>query len=204
MKAVCIDFETANRFAGSICSVGIAIIEDGIVVDTKYWLVKPHEKHAYFDSFNVMIHGIDESTIKDALEFDSIYKELEPLLKNAVIVAHNASFDMSALRHVLDLYEIEYPEIQYICSYKIAKKTWNGLENYKLNTVCKFLNHEFKHHNAQEDAIACGKVLLSALAANSLSSIEELTSLIGMRLGKLYASGYLSCSIKSSKKSLGA
>ncbi|KJS86989.1 MAG: exonuclease [Peptococcaceae bacterium BICA1-8] len=201
MRAVCIDFETANSFVGSICSVGLAIIEGGCVVDTKYWLVKPHHQYSYFDPFNIRIHGIDEEAVKDAQEFDAIYDQIKPLFNNAVVVAHNAAFDMSALRHVLTLYEIEYPEVEYICTYKTALRTWDGLENYKLNTVCKYLKHSFTHHNAQEDAIACGKVLLSALAAKGSSSIEELTSLIGMRIGKLYINGYNPCSISSSKKS---
>jgi len=201
MRAVCIDFETANSFVGSICSVGIAIIEGSTIVDTKYWLVKPHAEYFYFDPFNVMIHGIDEDAVKDAPEFDFIYEQIRHLFNNAIAVAHNAAYDMSALRHVMDLYGIEYPEIDYICTYKAALKTWSGLENYKLNTVCKFLKHDFTHHNAQEDAAACGKVLLSALAANGTSSIEEFTSLIGMKPGKLYACGYRPCSIRSSKKS---
>lgn len=103
----------------------------------------------------------------------------------------------------MDLYEIEYPEIEYVCSYKVALKTWSGLRNYELNTICQFLNHEFTHHNVQEDAVACSKVLLVALAAKGVSSIEELTSLIGIRHGKIHISGYNPCSIRSPKKGLG-
>lgn len=198
---VCLDFETANRFVGSICAVGIAIYNDTKVVHTDYWLVKPHPEHFYFDPFNVMLHGIDEVTVKDAPEFNYVYEEIQPLLKDAIVVAHNAAFDMSALRHVLNLYEIDYPEIDYICSYKIAIKTWSSLQNYKLNTICKYLKHEFTHHNAQEDAIACGKVLMAALEANGTSSIEELTALIGMKIGKLYLEGYNPCSIRKPKTS---
>jgi len=79
MRAVCIDFETANSFVGSICSVGLAIIEGGSVVDTKYWLVKPHHRYFYFDPFNVRIHGIDKEAVKDAQEFDAIYNQIKPL-----------------------------------------------------------------------------------------------------------------------------
>lgn len=51
---------------------------------------------------------------------------------------------MSVLRHVLDLYEIPYPEVDYLCTYKTALKTWSGLDNYKLDTVCKFLKYDFE------------------------------------------------------------
>lgn len=203
MRIVCIDFETANNFIGSICAVGLAIIEDGRVIDTKYWLVRPHEDYFYFDQFNVRIHGINENDVDDAPEFDLIYNQIKPLLNNTVAVAHNAAFDMSALRHVLDLYKIEYPEIDYLCTYKTALKTWRGLDNYKLNTICKFLNYDFMYHNAQEDAIACGKVFLSALATHGVLSVEELTSLLSMTPGKLFIGGYNPCSIANiSKKNI--
>jgi DNA polymerase III subunit epsilon len=199
MKYICIDFETANNFIGSICAVGIAVIENNNITDTKYWLVKPHPQYSYFDPFNVMIHGIEKKDVKDAPEFDSIYQQIRPLFKNAVVVAHNAAFDMSALRHALDLYKILYPEIDYICTYKTALKTWSGLENYKLDTVCKFIKHDFVHHNAQEDATACGKILLAAISEKGVSSVNELAALMEMRLGKLYDGGYNPCSIRSNK-----
>ena len=200
MRAVCIDFETANGFIGSACSVGIAVIEEGQIIDTKYWLIKPHSKYCYFDPFNVMIHGIKEGDVKDAPEFDLIYAQIKPLFENAYVIAHNASFDMSVLRHVLDLYDIPYPEVEYLCTYKTALKTWSGLDNYKLDTVCKYIKHDFEHHNALADATACGNVLMSALSVNGVSSISELASLVGMRLGKLYAGGYTPCSISKQKR----
>ncbi len=199
MRVVCIDFETANGFIGSVCSVGIAVIEEGQIIDTKYWLIKPHPEYCYFDPYNVMIHGINEKDVKNAPEFDLIYAQIKPLFENAYVVAHNASFDMSVLRHVLDLYEISYPEVEYLCTYKTALKTWSGLDNYKLDTVCKFIKYEFVHHNALEDATACGNVLLSALSEGGVSSINELASLVGMRLGKLYDGGYKPCSISKQK-----
>jgi len=185
MKAICIDFETANSFIGSICSVGLAIIKDVSIVDTKHWLVRPHAEYYYFDPFNVSIHGINEQDVKNKPEFDVIYEQIKPLLDNAIIVAHNASFDISALRQVLDLYGIAYPKTDYLCTYEIAFKTWRRLKNYKLNTVCKFLKHDFIHHNAQEDAVACGKIMLAAIAEKGVSSIKELTSIVGVEIGKI-------------------
>ena len=185
MKIICIDFETANRFAGSICSVGLALIEGRRIVDAKHWLVKPHAKYFCFDPFNVCIHGIDEQTVKNEPEFDVVYKQMEPLLKDAVIAAYNAAFDITALCQALDLYGISYPEIDYLCTYEIALKTWRGLKNYKLGTVCKFLKIDFNHHNAQEDAIASGKIMLAALAEKDVSSVNELANILNIDIGKI-------------------
>lgn len=201
MRFAALDFETANSFIGSICAIGLAIVDNGSIVDKRYWLIKPHKDYCYFNSFNVMIHGITKSMVNDSEEFNVIYKnELLPLIQDHILVAHNASFDMSALRHVLDLYQIDYPQIQYLCTYKAALKTWVGLENYKLDTISEFLSFEFTHHNAQEDALACANILIAILNKNRLNDIRTLSELIGLKLGQLYANGYNPCSIKSSHR----
>ena len=200
MKMVCIDFETANSFRGSICSVGIAIIHNGEVVETKSWLVKPHFDYAYFDPFNSWIHGIYEKDVKESPEFDVVYEQIKPLLKNAVLVAHNAAFDVSALRYALQLYSIPFPEVKYICTYKTATKIWAGLENHKLDTVCKHLKFDFKHHDATEDALACAKILISAMIEKRVEDVFELSDSIGMKVGELYDGGYNPCSIRKVSK----
>lgn len=201
MKAVCVDFETANRFHGSICAVGITVQEEGKITFQKYWLVKPHKRHFYFDDCCVMVHGITKADVMNAPEFNQVYGEIKPLLENSVLVAHNAAFDMSALRYTLDLYKIPYPEINYICTYKMAKKMWRGFENYRLNTVCQHLNYKFKHHHALEDATACAHILWTIMQENGIFSIESLASYANLRIGKLYKDGYVSCSaIREAKK----
>lgn len=37
-----LDFETANGNAGSICAAGCAVLEDGIPIERKRWLIRPH------------------------------------------------------------------------------------------------------------------------------------------------------------------
>ena len=41
MKLCGLDFETANSCNGSICSVGVAVVENGEVLECKEYLVKP-------------------------------------------------------------------------------------------------------------------------------------------------------------------
>lgn len=198
MRFTAIDFETANNFIGSICAVGLATVDEGHIIDKKYWLIKPHKDYRYFDPFNIFIHGITQDMVANADEFDSVYtKEIAPIMENTFMIAHNASFDMSALRHVLDLYRIEYPVVSYICTYKAAQRTWSGLENYKLDTLSKFLNYHFIHHNAQEDALACANLLLEIFKEKKSSNLDDLAKALGMRIGHLYATGYQPCSIGS-------
>ena len=56
MKFVAIDVETANADMASICQIGIARCEGGVITDEWTSYVDPED---YFDGVNVSIHGID-------------------------------------------------------------------------------------------------------------------------------------------------
>ena len=197
MQFTAIDFETANSFSGSICAVGLAVVEGDTVLEKKYWLVHPHESCDYFDPFNIGIHGITPSMVRGADTFDSLYRsEILPRIGGNLMAAHNAAFDMSALRHVLDTYGMEYPTARYICTCKAAQKTWADLENHKLNTVSDFLDFRFEHHNALEDALACANVLLAVQREKHACTADALAAALGMRIGSLNPCGYTPCSVR--------
>lgn len=200
MKVACIDFETANNFIGSICAVGVAIVEDGRVADSRYWLVKPHRQCAEFDYFNIQIHGIRPQDVAHAPEFDEVYAELLPLIEGAVLAAHNAPFDMSALRHVLGLYSLPNPTAEYLCTCRVAAKVWADLDNHRLNTVAAHIGHTFRHHDALEDAVACAEVLLAAQREKHAGSTAELMAGIGLKHGTIFPGGYTPCGVVARAK----
>ena len=74
-------------------------------------------------------------------------------------------------------------------------RTWEDLKNHKLDTVSAFLNFDFKHHDALEDALACANILMEVFRKNQTDDLNELLPIIGMRAGKLLAGGYEPCSI---------
>jgi len=200
MRFTALDFETANSWNGSICAVGLVVVEDGQIIERKYWLVRPHVRYDYFDNFNILIHGIKPGMVRDAVRFNTLYaEEILPRIQDTLVIAHNAAFDMSALRHILELYRIPYPTTRYLCTYKIAAKTWPHFENHKLNTVSDHLQFTFTHHNALEDALACANVLLAALREKNVTSPDELAKAIGMRIGTMCEDGYSPCSVRKGR-----
>ena len=48
MKIASLDFETANVFQGSVCSVGVALFEDGKLIRTMDQRIMPHSDCRYF------------------------------------------------------------------------------------------------------------------------------------------------------------
>lgn len=172
MDFAALDFETANNYLGSVCALGLVIVEKGQIVQTVSRLVRP--KELYFDPFNVGIHGITEEVVEYAPEFSDIWPEMAELLEDRIILAHNASFDMNVLKEVLHQYKIECPLYKNACTVKIARKTWPDLCNHRLNTVARHLGIKFKHHDALEDALVCAHIAIKACEEKEADTIEEL------------------------------
>lgn len=188
MNFVAIDFETANEKRSSPCSLGITVIQNNQIVEEKYWLIRPMENR--FAPINIMIHGIRPSDVEDAPEFDVLWPEIKPYLTNQLVVAHNASFDISVLRNTLDFYGIDYPEFHYCCTMNMTKHFYSFLENAKLNTVNKFLGYEFSHHHASADASACANVLIQIANELDTDEIHVIAGKVGVKIGKVYPNGY--------------
>lgn len=196
MRAIAIDFETANEQRSSPCSVGLAWIEDGAVVRVEERLIRP--KDMRFSRFNIAIHGIRPEDVEDAGEFAEVMEEFEDDLGSALVIAHNASFDMSVMRATYALYGAACPDIDYACTLKMAKKVWGHLQSHRLNEVSRHIGFSFKHHNAAEDAHACGEVALAVARHFKVSAMREVPARLDMTPGRIHAGGYSACSIKRS------
>lgn len=160
MKYLALDVETANSDYSSLCQIGIAEFDNGQIVNQWSSLINPEE---YFDFFNIEIHGINEETVKDAPTFKEVYDELNSWLSNRVAV-HHMPFDRIAITRACEKYNLESVHPIWLDSAKIARRTWEqfAYKGFGLSNLAGFLNIEFDHHNALEDAIAAGKVVHEA------------------------------------------
>lgn len=196
MTFMAIDFETANSSRTSACALGIIEVKDGEILNEYSYLINPEED---FDDFNIYIHGITPDMIKDKPTFPQVWNEIKSILQSSdLIIAHNASFDISVLRHVLNKYNLDYPEFHYSCTRILSKKTWQSFINYKLDTVANYLNIKFKHHEAISDARAASKVFNKILETNNTNNIEELHNKLRVNIGHIFKDGYKPSEIKSS------
>lgn len=199
MKFVAIDFETANYKRQSVCSIGIAVVEDFKIVDTYSKLIKPTPN--YYERKNISIHNIRPEMTDNEKTFGEIWSEIKPYIEKNQIVAHNASFDFSALRSVLDSYGLEYPELDYHCTMLLSKKLYPGLLNYQLSTVCKELGIELKnHHDAKNDAVACAELMIRICKDNNFESFDDLSKRLNSSSGKFFLFAYKPFNINAQRK----
>lgn len=201
MQFTAIDFETANSSRGSVCAVGLVVVDAGVVVRRSKQLIRPVPM--VFDPFNVSIHGIAERDVADAPTFGDYWSLLWRSVAGP-LVAHNASFDMSVLRHALDDVGIPYPDTDYFCTRVISRLVWPQHPTYALNYVAHTMGIVFQHHDAEEDAWACAMVALAASKQVNALTLYDLSEVCGLRVGHLSGADYSSCgSVGSHRSSLG-
>jgi DNA polymerase-3 subunit epsilon len=197
MDFVAIDFETATSSFSSICSMGICVVENNCIVHQDEILIRPQPLQ--FHDYNILIHGITPDMVANEPDFQGVWNQVRPYLDSKTVVAHNAQFDVGALRATLDLYDLPYPTFDYLCTVKLSQKAYPDFPSHKLNRLCDYLGITFSHHHAGDDAYACAKVLLSIIEDFSLDSIEELEHTFEIGIGHLFPGCYVPCT-KNRKK----
>ncbi len=163
MNFTALDFETANWYRRSACSIGMVKVENGIIVDEYYSLIKPTPY--WFHSINKTIHGISEDDCQNAPTFGELWPDIESWINNQVIVGHNVSFERSVLNHLFDEYQIDANISEYLCSLYLSRVAFPNLGTYKLPYVYfNALNKNFeKHHHALEDARASAEIVIEVV-----------------------------------------
>lgn len=173
-----IDFETANRSPASACAVGVVRVLDGEVVDSHYSLLRPPLGHNHFEAGNIRVHGIRPADVLDAPAYEQYWPWLEDIIlrddPHAVLVAHNAVFDMGVIRAANRACGLPAREWDYACTLGLSRAAYD-LPSYALPSVARFVQADLqRHHDALCDAQACADI---AMDLARRSQAEDMLSL---------------------------
>lgn len=158
-----IDFETANGYRCSVCSVGIVIVRNGRIVDTIYRLIRPVPN--FYNVWNTRVHGLTDRDTNNAFEFPLVWSEISPQIQGLPLVAHNCSFDEGCLKAVHNHFDMPYPGYQFHCTLRASRKLFPYLPNHQLHTVSSHCGFDLKHHHhALADAEAAAVIALKAFS----------------------------------------
>lgn len=183
LNFVAVDIETAVGFY-NICEIGIAVVENSKIVDSRSWLIKPYNN--YIDSFNTKIHKITPDMTKDCPSFEEIWPEICKYFDGKIVVAHNSQFDMKRIVDELAENEISYPSCSFFCTRRIAEYAVSGVYDFKLPTLCEKFNIELaRHHRAEDDARAAAEIFVNELCYTEVKSLEELQEKYHFNCGKI-------------------
>jgi len=174
------DLETTGLSAGRdrITEIGAVRLRGGEVVERFTSFVNPGRS---LSAEITKITGITDEMLKDApSEKDALIAFVKFIgSREAVLVAHNADFDMSFLRAATRRCGIR-ESFTSIDTLPIARALYKELKRYSLDQVVKGLGlGGFNHHRAGDDAEVLAKVFLRICAdlrergARSVKDIES-------------------------------
>lgn len=157
-----IDFETANYERSSVCSVGVVIVRGGVIVDKFYSLIKPEPE--YYNYRCSRVHGLCAADTHNTQVFPDVWRRIEPLIAGLLpLVAHNKAFDESCLKAVFRIYQMDYPDYPFYCTYIASRKLWSQGQ-HTLDVIAARCGYDLTHHHhALADAEACAAIALKIL-----------------------------------------
>ena len=158
-----IDFETANEWPSSVCSVGVVIVRGGEVVDSFYSLIHPEPD--YFRWFCQRVHGLRAEDTEYAPVFPDVWAQIAPLIEGLPLVAHNSRFDEGCLKAVFQVYQMDYPDYCFYDTLRASREHFGQcLPDHQLQTVAAACGFELtRHHHALADAEACARIAIKIL-----------------------------------------
>lgn len=153
---VVFDVETTGLSAvyNTIIELAAVKMKDGEIIDRFEFFANPHEP---LSNTIIELTGITDDMLVDAPDVDVVLKKFKEFVGDAVLVAHNASFDMGFLNVGYKKYGLGEADNPVIDTLELARFLYPQLKNHRLNTLCKKFDIELvSHHRAIYDAEATG------------------------------------------------
>ena len=171
-----LDLETTGFSATTekITEVGIMKLKDGEVIDEFSCFVNP-EKHIPQRVSEVT--NITDEMVADAETIDKVFPKVLDFIKDSVIVAHNAGFDVGFLKQNAKSlgYDFDYT---YLDTLSLAKDLFPDYKKYKLGKIADNLGIKVEvAHRALDDVdttVKVFKVMLDMLKKRGVEKIEDI------------------------------
>ncbi len=162
LKYAVLDFETTGPDLNDrIIQVGLALIDQGQITDLYASFVNPGQA---IPEVITRLTGITDDDVADAPELDEVMMELLPYLDGAVLVAHNALFDLGFLQRALIESGYEPFDGRVLDTLEFLRFLYPGLPSLSLGRASGMLGVEhMQHHRADSDAQATANVWLLCL-----------------------------------------
>lgn len=153
-----IDLETTglNPRSDEIIEIGTVEIAGGEIGDTLITLVRPTGS---IPSAITRLTGIDDNMVADAPPLIAVAAAVRDFIGQAIVVAHNASFDLGFLQVALG--ELPNPVLDTL---ELARIILAGAPSYRLGDLAATLEiNNSNPHRAGDDARATAEVFLALI-----------------------------------------
>lgn len=164
---VIFDIETTGLSAlnNKITEIGAVIYKSGEIIDEFNMYVNPKVP---IPPDITELTGISDETVADAPEISAVLPEFLEFIGDRMVIAHNASFDVSFIRAACDLYGYEFKN-SYLDTLGLSRYVNPDLKRHKLDTIAEYYKlGEFNHHRASDDA-----KMLAEIFSCMIKKLEE-------------------------------
>ncbi len=157
-----------------ITEVGIMKIKNGEIIDSFETFVNPEKPIPYKV---VEVTKITDDMVKDAPKIEEVFPKILEFIKDSVLVAHNADFDIGFLKHnAQELgYEFNYT---YIDTLRLAKDLFPEYKKYKLGLIAENLGIKVEvAHRALDDVdttVKVFKIMINMLKEKGARTVNDI------------------------------
>lgn len=160
-RVIAVDTETTGlsvRNGGRVIEIGAVAVENGQITAELATLINTGTPVSY-GAFRV--HGISAQMLAGKPTPQEVWLWFLEFAGNSPMVAHNAPFDSSFVRHELSLQGVAFDN-HWHCTVRLARRKLSHLPNHRLDTVYRYLFGEIpvsvKRHRALDDARMAAQV----------------------------------------------
>jgi DNA polymerase-3 subunit alpha (Gram-positive type) len=171
---VVFDIETTGLSItnSKIIEMAAVKMKNGKMIDRFETFVNPHEPIPY----NIQqLTNITDDMVRDAPDLEPKLREFLAFIGDAVLVAHNAGFDIGFIQAACKTYGFERITNPVLDTLELARFLHPNMKNHRLNTLAELYKVPLEnHHRAIDDTIALGGVLIGLLKDAQARGITEL------------------------------
>ena len=173
---VVFDIETTgfSPVNNRIIEIGAVKVEQGSIVDRFSTFVNPQVPIPFRIE---QLTNINDEMVVDAPTIEQVLPEFLEFCGDAVMVAHNAEFDMSFIRENAKRQQIQ-KEFTYVDTMGIARLLLPGQAKHTLDAVAKTLKISLEnHHRAVDDAECTAEIFTKFIEMLKEKNVETLGDL---------------------------
>jgi len=158
-----------------ITEIGAFRVRGGKIVDEFQTLVNPETA---IPSFITQLTGISNQMVRNAPKFREVAHDFLDFIGDAVLVAHNASFDLRFLNYEIGrMYAAYRVANAHLCTVQLSRKLLPDVENHRLKTLAEYFSVALvNHHRASDDAHATAHIFVNFLGELEARGIRDLAS----------------------------
>ena len=157
-----------------ITEIGIMKFENGKVIDKFSCFVNPEKP---ISARVIEVTNITDDMVRDAETIDKVFPKVLDFIKDSVLVAHNAEFDIGFLKYNAKVlgYDFDYT---YLDTLSLAQEIFYDFKTYKLGRIAKNLGIKVEvAHRALDDVdttVKVFKIMLDKLKERGAKTLADI------------------------------